>query len=234
MLRVLHQWYLLCIRWAFIDLNAGPFSWGPAVGGEGVRTEISLPNVEKTVGAVQGDDDFNLAKAYYYFYLFSIIGSFSRFLSSSSFLPIFPYIYIYIYILNKISGNQREKDLKMKDPFDFKPGIDKKINFFLMKIWGRRGERRGKGKMEEEKRGENWRWQTMAVMGTGWCDLGWGKKENHKILQRFSLKSFFKIKIYIFELPLKSNSIFCAHNLVRNYYYYISKKINPLIFFFKY
>ncbi|XP_023516259.1 uncharacterized protein LOC111780168 [Cucurbita pepo subsp. pepo] len=40
-------------RWAFIDLNAGPFSWGPAVGGEGVRTEISLPNVEKTVGAVQ-------------------------------------------------------------------------------------------------------------------------------------------------------------------------------------
>ncbi|KAE8653558.1 uncharacterized protein LOC101207480 isoform X1 [Cucumis sativus] len=40
-------------RWAFIDLNAGPFSWGPAVGGEGVRTELSLPNVEKTVGAVQ-------------------------------------------------------------------------------------------------------------------------------------------------------------------------------------
>ncbi|KAL8095497.1 uncharacterized protein LOC141689529 isoform X1 [Apium graveolens] len=39
-------------RWAFIDLSAGPFSWGPAVGGEGVRTEISLPNVEKTIGAV--------------------------------------------------------------------------------------------------------------------------------------------------------------------------------------
>ncbi|CAI9098983.1 OLC1v1035726C1 [Oldenlandia corymbosa var. corymbosa] len=39
-------------RWAFIDLTAGPFSWGPAVGGEGVRTELSLPNVEKTVGAV--------------------------------------------------------------------------------------------------------------------------------------------------------------------------------------
>lgn len=39
-------------RWAFIDLSAGPFSWGPAVGGEGVRTEHSLPNVEKTVGAV--------------------------------------------------------------------------------------------------------------------------------------------------------------------------------------
>ncbi|KAK1269427.1 hypothetical protein QJS04_geneDACA014029 [Acorus gramineus] len=40
-------------RWAFIDLTAGPFSWGPAVGGEGVRTEHSLPNVGKTIGAVQ-------------------------------------------------------------------------------------------------------------------------------------------------------------------------------------
>jgi hypothetical protein len=40
------------IRWAFIDLSAGPFAWGPAVGGEGVRTESSLPNVEKTIGAV--------------------------------------------------------------------------------------------------------------------------------------------------------------------------------------
>ncbi|KAJ4709132.1 Transmembrane protein [Melia azedarach] len=40
-------------RWAFIDLTAGPFSWGPAVGGEGVRTEHSLPNVEKTIGAVE-------------------------------------------------------------------------------------------------------------------------------------------------------------------------------------
>lgn len=39
-------------RWAFIDLSAGPFKWGPAVGGEGVRTELSLPNVEKTIGAV--------------------------------------------------------------------------------------------------------------------------------------------------------------------------------------
>lgn len=39
-------------RWAFIDLSAGPFSWGPSVGGEGVRTDISLPNVGKTVGAV--------------------------------------------------------------------------------------------------------------------------------------------------------------------------------------
>ncbi|KAF9616779.1 hypothetical protein IFM89_032332 [Coptis chinensis] len=39
-------------RWAVIDLSAGPFSWGPSVGGEGVRTEFSLPNVEKTIGAV--------------------------------------------------------------------------------------------------------------------------------------------------------------------------------------
>lgn len=41
-------------RWAFIDLTAGPFAWGPAVGGEGVRTELSLPNVGKTIGAVEG------------------------------------------------------------------------------------------------------------------------------------------------------------------------------------
>ncbi|CAH9128493.1 unnamed protein product [Cuscuta epithymum] len=40
------------LRWAFIDLSAGPFSWGPAVGGEGVRTELSLPSVERTLGAV--------------------------------------------------------------------------------------------------------------------------------------------------------------------------------------
>ncbi|XP_056174780.1 uncharacterized protein LOC115689447 [Syzygium oleosum] len=39
-------------RWAFIDLSAGPFSWGPAVGGEGVRTEYTLPNVTRTIGAV--------------------------------------------------------------------------------------------------------------------------------------------------------------------------------------
>ncbi|XP_048494940.1 uncharacterized protein LOC104886808 isoform X2 [Beta vulgaris subsp. vulgaris] len=39
-------------RWAFIDLSAGPFTWGPAVGGQGVRTEETLPNVKKTIGAV--------------------------------------------------------------------------------------------------------------------------------------------------------------------------------------
>lgn len=41
-------------RWAFLDLSAGPFAWGPAVGGEGVRTELSLPNVGKTIGAIEG------------------------------------------------------------------------------------------------------------------------------------------------------------------------------------
>lgn len=39
-------------RWVFVDLSAGPFTWGPAVGGQGVRTEQSLPNVTKTIGAV--------------------------------------------------------------------------------------------------------------------------------------------------------------------------------------
>jgi len=39
-------------RFAFVDLSAGPFTWGPSVGGDGVRTELSLPNVAKTVGAV--------------------------------------------------------------------------------------------------------------------------------------------------------------------------------------
>lgn len=39
-------------RWAFIDLSAGPFTWGLAVGGQGVRTEETLPNVTKTIGAV--------------------------------------------------------------------------------------------------------------------------------------------------------------------------------------
>uniref|UniRef100_A0A0E0D2X7 KIN17-like protein n=1 Tax=Oryza meridionalis TaxID=40149 RepID=A0A0E0D2X7_9ORYZ len=41
-----------CLTFAFIDLSAGPFAWGPAVGGDGVRTELSLPNVAKTVGSV--------------------------------------------------------------------------------------------------------------------------------------------------------------------------------------
>ena len=36
-------------------------SWGPAVGGEGVRTELSLPNVKKTIGAVAGSTHINVA-----------------------------------------------------------------------------------------------------------------------------------------------------------------------------
>ena len=31
-------------RFAWIDLAAGPFAWGPSVGGEGVRTHSSLPD----------------------------------------------------------------------------------------------------------------------------------------------------------------------------------------------
>lgn len=38
-------------------MSAGPFSWGPAVGGEGVRTEASLPSVEKTIGSASGSND---------------------------------------------------------------------------------------------------------------------------------------------------------------------------------
>ena len=31
-------------RFAWVDLAAGPFTWGPAVGGEGVRSYSSLPD----------------------------------------------------------------------------------------------------------------------------------------------------------------------------------------------
>lgn len=41
---------VLPFRWAFIDLTAGPFTWGPTVGGEGVRTERSLPSVDSSFG----------------------------------------------------------------------------------------------------------------------------------------------------------------------------------------
>lgn len=61
---------MFCIRWAFIDLTAGPFSWGPSVGGEGVRTELSLPNVQKTIGAVAGVlDSFSLINTLFFFFL---------------------------------------------------------------------------------------------------------------------------------------------------------------------
>ncbi|KAI3919288.1 hypothetical protein MKW98_030424 [Papaver atlanticum] len=42
-------------RWPFIDFSAGPFTWGPSVGGEGVHTVHSSPNVTKTIGAVAGN-----------------------------------------------------------------------------------------------------------------------------------------------------------------------------------
>ena len=32
-------------RFAFLDLTAGPFEWGPIIGGEGVRSKGSIPNV---------------------------------------------------------------------------------------------------------------------------------------------------------------------------------------------
>lgn len=71
-------YYYNCIRWAFIDLTAGPFSWGPAVGGEGVRTELSLPNVEKTIGAVEGD--INVLSCYQLLSVISLTSVFAIFL----------------------------------------------------------------------------------------------------------------------------------------------------------
>jgi hypothetical protein len=34
-------------RFAFIDLTAGPFEWGPVVGGEGVRTTATIPKLPR-------------------------------------------------------------------------------------------------------------------------------------------------------------------------------------------
>jgi hypothetical protein len=79
---------IFCIRWAFIDLTAGPFSWGPAVGGEGVRTERSLPNVQKTIGAVAGTVDYYSTwtflfyfKFYFLFVAFTLLFVFNQLLS---------------------------------------------------------------------------------------------------------------------------------------------------------
>lgn len=33
-----------------MDLTAAPFTWGPTVGGEGVRVERSLPSVDDSFG----------------------------------------------------------------------------------------------------------------------------------------------------------------------------------------
>ena len=47
-------------RLAWVDLGAGPFAWGPVVGGEGVRTHSSLPDLR---GAWQGPEpDLGVAK----------------------------------------------------------------------------------------------------------------------------------------------------------------------------
>ncbi|BBN07833.1 hypothetical protein MPTK1_4g06720 [Marchantia polymorpha subsp. ruderalis] len=48
-------------RWAFVDLSAGPVTWGPAVGGDGVRTEMTLPSVDISFGhlplSTTGEDE---------------------------------------------------------------------------------------------------------------------------------------------------------------------------------
>lgn len=44
-------------RWAFVDLSAGPFSWGPAVGGVGVRTNLTLPSVDNLLGNLSDDSE---------------------------------------------------------------------------------------------------------------------------------------------------------------------------------
>lgn len=64
-------------RFAFVDLTAGPFSWGPAVGGDGVRTEHTLPNVAKTVGAVAGQFFFSFFFVHmmFHYYLFLRFGA---------------------------------------------------------------------------------------------------------------------------------------------------------------
>lgn len=36
---------LTVLRFAFLDLSAGPVEWGPIIGGEGVRSKESIPEV---------------------------------------------------------------------------------------------------------------------------------------------------------------------------------------------
>jgi hypothetical protein len=38
-------------RFGWVDLSAGPFQWGPVVGGEGVRTASSLPDTHDLLAA---------------------------------------------------------------------------------------------------------------------------------------------------------------------------------------
>ncbi|KAG0625344.1 hypothetical protein M758_2G047100 [Ceratodon purpureus] len=44
-------------RWAFVDLTAAPLTWGPTVGGEGVRVERSLPSVDENFGLHSAEND---------------------------------------------------------------------------------------------------------------------------------------------------------------------------------
>lgn len=37
--------FMINFRFAFLDLTAGPFEWGPIIGGEGVRSFDSKPKV---------------------------------------------------------------------------------------------------------------------------------------------------------------------------------------------
>jgi len=49
-----HLWPVSPRPFGFIDLGAGPFRWGPVVGGEGVRTASSLPSAR--LGVDGGDE----------------------------------------------------------------------------------------------------------------------------------------------------------------------------------
>jgi hypothetical protein len=46
-------------RLAWIDLGAGPFTWGPVIGGESIKSEHSLPRVEEIarLAALFNEDD---------------------------------------------------------------------------------------------------------------------------------------------------------------------------------
>ena len=51
-------------RIAFVDLMAGPFNWGPVVGGESVKSDESLPKVQDITRLTQlfagrSNDRFN-------------------------------------------------------------------------------------------------------------------------------------------------------------------------------
>ena len=47
--------YVGTARASFIDLSAGPFSWGPLVGGEGLRGPLDVPDVDLRFGHLPGE-----------------------------------------------------------------------------------------------------------------------------------------------------------------------------------